>query len=142
MSPAPQQLLLRYSSLIVYLLILLALTLGPFAWALNRFTVWIYIVIFNQTRWTALTPELIGMALNVVLFIPIGFALSRRLGVASAIWLTLAASICIELVQLIPALGREPSLGDVVTNTLGGMIGAALALIGRPHPHRNPVSLN
>ncbi|MEI2820693.1 MAG: VanZ family protein [Marmoricola sp.] len=119
---------------LAYALFVGALALGPIGWLLNRFTVWIYVILLNYKRWQFLSPELIGVALNFLLFIPIGFMLSRRVGAVRAIWLALAASICIEIVQFIPALGREPSLGDIVTNTLGGMMGAAMALIRRADP--------
>ncbi|MCR2785008.1 MULTISPECIES: VanZ family protein [unclassified Microbacterium] len=64
---------------------------------------------------------------NIVMFIPLGFLftlLVRRhwLGVVVA----LAASVAAELAQLlIPS--REPSLRDVLANTVGAGLGAVLA---------------
>jgi len=63
---------------------------------------------------------------NIILFLPFGAALAAggvslpRCGLAAAL---LSASV--EFAQLwIP--GRDPSLGDVVSNTLGGGLGAVL----------------
>ncbi|MDL5352378.1 VanZ family protein [Microbacterium sp. zg-YB36] len=64
---------------------------------------------------------------NIVMFVPLGFLLTllvRRhwLGVVVALTVSVAA----ELAQLlIPS--REPSLRDVLANTLGAGLGAALA---------------
>ena len=61
--------------------------------------------------------------LNVFLFMPLGLALAYRgLDLLRAVPLGAALSIAIELAQLfIP--GRDSSLGDVVTNTLGTAAG-------------------
>ena len=63
---------------------------------------------------------------NIILFLPFGAALAaggvavRRCGLAAAL---LSASV--EFAQLwIP--GRDPSLGDVVSNTVGAVLGAVL----------------
>ncbi|WP_189013978.1 VanZ family protein [Paenarthrobacter histidinolovorans] len=63
---------------------------------------------------------------NVAMFIPFGALLAMALPTQT--WWKLAssgllASICIELGQLLFTTARVPSLGDVVTNTLGAMIG-------------------
>jgi len=63
---------------------------------------------------------------NVAMFIPFGVLLAMALptktwwGLASA---GLLASICIELGQLLFMTARVSSLGDVVTNTLGAVMG-------------------
>ncbi|MGH7607378.1 MAG: VanZ family protein, partial [Gemmatimonadales bacterium] len=68
------------------------------------------------------------LLLNVILFLPFGAALARagqRVGRSSAAAALL--SLIIEVAQLyIP--GRDTSLGDVAANTLGGTLGAILAL--------------
>ena len=64
--------------------------------------------------------------LNVGLFLPLGLALgwnSRRL--APAIVCGLLLSTAIELIQTIVP-GRDPSLSDIVFNTLGAGLGALL----------------
>lgn len=70
--------------------------------------------------------------LNVLLFVPLGAALAwAGLEMPRAVPIGFALTVCIELTQfLIP--GRDPSLGDVTTNTLGTALGV-LALRGLPH---------
>ena len=66
--------------------------------------------------------------LNVILFVPFGAGM-RLLGVrlhrVVAISFCLAAAI--ELLQMHIIPGRDSSLGDVITNTLGGALGVVLA---------------
>lgn len=71
-------------------------------------------------------------AANVAVFVPIGFLLA--LIVPRRLWLLAAAggtilSACIETAQWLFLPGRQPSLRDVVTNSLGALIGALLALL-------------
>jgi hypothetical protein len=69
----------------------------------------------------------VDVVLNVLLFIPLGFGLRlagwtrRRVAAAS-----LLLSFTIESLQYFVITGRDASLGDVVSNSTGGMIGAAL----------------
>ena len=73
--------------------------------------------------------ELIG---NVLIFVPLGMALRWRfplVGVIQATGITLAFSICIELMQALMGNGRWPETTDVIMNTAGGLIGAALMLL-------------
>ncbi len=63
---------------------------------------------------------------NVALFVPLGAAL--RLGgasVARVVALSLALSASVEVLQLVVP-GRDPTLSDVVANSLGGGLGAVL----------------
>jgi hypothetical protein len=66
--------------------------------------------------------------LNVVLFIPYGAGL-RASGMRwwHALALAAATSIVIELLQVDVIAGRDASLGDVITNTIGGGLGILLA---------------
>ena len=66
--------------------------------------------------------------LNVLLFLPIGYAASLRLdSLNRALLLAVAATVGIELLQFaIP--GRHPTLGDIVANSLGGAFGCGIAL--------------
>ncbi|HEU4563473.1 MAG TPA: VanZ family protein [Gemmatimonadaceae bacterium] len=78
--------------------------------------------------WCFTCGELGGLdfALNIALFIPLGFAL-RMAGVRPrrALLACAGATLAIELLQLgIP--GRVTSTGDLVSNTLGGALGVAL----------------
>ena len=70
--------------------------------------------------------ELIG---NVLIFIPFGMAMRWRfpsVGVIQAVGITLCFSIGIELLQALTGNGRWPETTDVIMNTTGGLIGAAL----------------
>jgi VanZ like family len=69
---------------------------------------------------------------NIILFLP--FAAGLRLAGVSwrrcVLWCA-ATSFTIELLQLVAIPGRDASLSDLLTNTTGGAIGAALA-VGLP----------
>src|SRR5450432_3811762 len=69
--------------------------------------------------------------LNVLLFIPFGFGMrlagmSRRRAFA----IGLVTTITVELLQLVIP-GRDTSLGDIITNSSGGLIGILCADIWR-----------
>jgi VanZ like family len=78
--------------------------------------------------------------LNIGLFVPLGLALgwnSRRL--APAIVCGLLLSTAIELIQTIVP-GRDPSLSDIIFNTLGAGLGALLGR--RPQAWLAPSTTN
>ncbi len=66
--------------------------------------------------------------LNVILFVPFGTGM-RLAGVrrTRVIAIAFCLTAAIELLQMHIIPGRDSSLGDVITNTLGGAIGVALA---------------
>ena len=66
--------------------------------------------------------------LNVILFVPFGAGM-RLAGVrrARVIAIAFCLTVAIELLQMHIIPGRDSSLGDVITNTLGGVIGVVLA---------------
>jgi len=66
--------------------------------------------------------------LNVILFVPFGAGL-RLAGVrrARVIAIAFCLTTAIELLQMHAIPGRDASLGDVITNTFGGVVGVALA---------------
>jgi len=66
--------------------------------------------------------------LNVILFVPFGMGL-RLAGVqrARVIAIAFCLTTAIELLQMHVIPGRDASLGDVITNTLGGVVGITLA---------------
>jgi len=78
--------------------------------------------------WCILCSGFLDFSANVVMFVPLGFALmlatERR-------WISfiacVATTLCIELLQVRVVAGRDASLGDLLANTLGGGIGVALA---------------
>jgi len=98
-------------------------------WAMHATgTSWIGVA----TSWTV-----IQMALNVLLFMPLGVIVRHlwKLGVARATLLGLGISLLIELTQLTgnwftaPCAYRVADVNDVWTNTLGAFLGAVLALL-------------
>jgi glycopeptide antibiotics resistance protein len=89
----------------------------------------------HRFGWASLDSITLEIIANVLVFIPVGivayvFAPRRFL------WLALlagpAASVSIELFQLLVLPNRVPSMADVAENVLGATIGVALcALVGR-----------
>ena len=66
--------------------------------------------------------------LNIVLFMPFGFFARLRLDAFGRTVATgLLFSLCIEAIQLVVP-GRETALSDLLANTIGAAVGAALAL--------------
>jgi hypothetical protein len=70
--------------------------------------------------------------LNVLLFVPLGVGLALCGFPASrAILIMGLLSISIETAQLFVIPGRDATLGDVMTNTLGGAVGFAISRFAR-----------
>jgi hypothetical protein len=66
----------------------------------------------------------VDSVLNVLLFIPLGFGLGlRRTALGRALLLVLCATTLVEGLQLTVITGRSATLGDLLTNTLGGSFG-------------------
>ncbi|MFH0351853.1 MAG: VanZ family protein, partial [Chromatiales bacterium] len=70
---------------------------------------------------------LVDVALNVILFVPLGIGLgllgvSRSRGIAAVVLTTFT----IEVLQLSVVIGRDASLSDLITNSIGGGIGYLL----------------
>jgi glycopeptide antibiotics resistance protein len=66
---------------------------------------------------------------NVLLFVPFGLMLRiryRTLSLAQVAAIAFTLSFVIETLQLLVAAGRVANVTDVVTNTIGAIIGAAL----------------
>ena len=70
--------------------------------------------------------------LNILLFVPLGFGL-RLAGVRRhTAWLMVAsATVTIELLQYSVIPGRDSDLSDILSNTLGGVIGICAADVRR-----------
>ena len=84
-----------------------------------------------QTDFLCLYPcgeqELRDSVLNIVLFMPLGFALAQWLPGWAALLLCVAATCGIEYTQWGWLAGRDASLRDLLTNSLGGGAGIWLA---------------
>lgn len=75
---------------------------------------------------------------NVILFMPLGAAIAWATRGSRWAWRAgLALSLLIELTQRF-VIGRDPSIGDVVTNTIGAALGALLFLYLRTEARREP----
>jgi hypothetical protein len=70
----------------------------------------------------------VDIILNIVLFVPlgVGLALTGVIGTRAAIAMC-ALSALIEITQFFLIPGRDSTIGDVVTNTFGGILGFAIA---------------
>jgi len=88
--------------------------------------------IAHRIGWTSLDSVALEIIANVLVFIPFGIIaylfLPRRIW-----WLALlagpAASVSIELIQLIALPNRVPSTADVAENVLGATIGVVLCVL-------------
>lgn len=65
--------------------------------------------------------------LNVVMFVPLGLALRLWLPRGVTALLCVLATLGIETTQWLFLVGRDASLRDLLTNTLGGLLGILLA---------------
>lgn len=79
----------------------------------------------------------VDVVLNLALFVPLGIALSRLgLPALQCLVVAFATSLAIELSQATLVAGRDPSLSDLLTNTIGGwtgaLVGTSLARLWRP----------
>jgi len=82
----------------------------------------------------------LDVAANIVLFIPLGFALVLAIGRRGrAVAACIITTLLIELLQYRLVRGRDAALSDVLSNSLGGWLGAELALRWRMllHPRRS-----
>lgn len=77
--------------------------------------------------WTCLFPcgdyGLRDALLNTALFLPLGIGLGRLLPPRRALLLVALATVTVEFIQYRWLIGRDPSLRDILTNTLGGGLG-------------------
>lgn len=122
----------------MYALAVGALLLSSWGTELHGLTVRLY-VFFRSTVPLApdwVRPEDYGLLLNVLLFVPLGAGLALLTGWS---WwrVTLVcalASTAFEAIQLL--LPREPDVLDVLTNTLGAMVGAVAVIAFERHRAR------
>jgi len=75
---------------------------------------------------------LLDSILNILLFLPLGIGLGLLRGTRAAVAIGFLYSVAIELTQLFLIAGRDASLRDVITNTLGSGLGASLVTLWRP----------
>lgn len=89
----------------------------------------------STSIWCLVCGELgmVDVTLNIILFVPLGLGLGL-LGVSwfRGLLLVGLTTLIIEVLQLGVVAGRDASLSDLVTNTVGGLLGLGLALLWRP----------
>ncbi|MDO5663246.1 MAG: VanZ family protein [Brachybacterium sp.] len=120
--------ILAVALLLLYVPAAALLVLGPDGWTVNRLNVAVWITVlgpFDLHRFVS--PELFAGAMNVLLFVPAtAAAVVLR---PSWWWILVGAGLggMIEMYQLM--LGsRQASVLDVLANTAGAALGAALGM--------------
>ena len=71
-------------------------------------------------------PDSVDIALNILLFMPLGISLSREIRLSRALAVIVATTVVIEVLQYFVIVGRFGVLRDVVANTAGGVLGLAI----------------
>lgn len=111
---------------LIYACLLGLLVLWPNGWAINRGFVGIYVFFLRLGVSPSVKPEDYATLLNVIGLIPLIWicVLFTRGG---ARWWALGvflSSCCVESFQRFVLHSRDGTIADVVTNTLGGSLGA------------------
>lgn len=83
------------------------------------------------TEWSVPTFGAVELMANVVLFVPpvLLFGLAGRRPLLSLLAATLTSALIESLQAVLPVLGRSCSTNDWLSNTLGSVLGAALAAL-------------
>jgi glycopeptide antibiotics resistance protein len=119
--------------LIAYLGVVLWFTLRPLPTPDSQPVIVPFVDTWRQMRDLGDKVALEEATRNVLLFIPFGYLLPasvRRLrGFKSAMGVGAGVSAIIELAQWLVVPGRSPSIDDVMYNTIGSAIGAALFIL-------------
>ena len=119
---------------VVLTLLTVVVLLWPDGWVVNRGVVRVYVFFLERGMPQRVTPEDYAVLLNVAVFVPLGWigVAMLRWPPAGVAWSLTAASAAVELVQALPAFGRDPSLLDVASNALGAVLGVvAASVVGR-----------
>lgn len=84
----------------------------------------------SYSLWCLLCGDFGGVdaTLNILLFVPFGLGLGLAgMRTRRALLVVVTTTVVVEGLQLMVLRGRDPSLSDVLTNTLGGALGLLLA---------------
>ena len=116
---------------IAYLVLVGWITLSPQSGIEEQSIVWLFVEFFEQfpaTEW--MTFSAVEFLANIALFVPFGLFFVLLLGRRQwwlAIVLSVATTVGIEFTQQFIG-GRVSDVRDIVANSVGGAIGAILAL--------------
>ena len=86
--------------------------------------------VVTNAAWCLICPLLSvrDIVLNVALFVPLGWCLARlRISMSRVVMVGAALSLAIEILQWLVIPGRDASLLDIITNTMGAAIGGWMA---------------
>ncbi len=90
----------------------------------------------SMLRWGSRNQQFSNLVLNVVLFVPFGFAVALKarhtLPVLGAVTAGVMLSVAVEAVQLMLPLGRSLDVDDILLNGLGALLGAIVAKLLTP----------
>lgn len=117
---------------VAYLVLVGWLTLSPQSGIEEQSIVWLFIDFFQRfpgTGW--MTFSTVEFLANIALFVPFGLFLVLLFGRRQwwlAVLLSVVTTVGIEFTQQYIS-GRVTDLRDIVANSLGGLIGALLALV-------------
>lgn len=134
---AKSQFILK-SLLYLYISILLFLTLMPILTSLPNISFKNYsgmhLIPFDDVI-NSKGPAELQIFLNVIMLIPFGFLLPmvKKHNLLSTTLITCLLSLSIEIIQPLLNTYRISDVTDVITNTIGGVIGYLLYLIFKPY---------
>ena len=117
---------------IAYLFLVGWITLSPQSGIEEQSIVWVFVDFFERfpaTDW--LTFSTVEFLANIALFVPFGLFFVLLLGRRQwwlAILLSIATTVGIEFTQQFIG-GRVSDMRDIVANSVGGAVGAILALV-------------
>lgn len=116
---------------VIYTSTVLWVTLRPLPWATEGSEE--SLGILEPAAWTNVAAwtqgRLLEVALNVLMFVPIGVAAGLLLRGIGSLLVPVALTVGIELAQI--PLDRISHPRDLVANTLGGVVGVAVAVLVR-----------
>ncbi|MEM7032314.1 MAG: VanZ family protein [Chloroflexota bacterium] len=133
--PPAQSLIRPYTFILCSALaVILFLTLAPFNFVFSTQITLTQLI--NRFDLALPTNEGADILVNVVIFAPLGFVLThflqhawnKRVSLLGAIILCFLISLTIELLQIF--LPRTPAIRDLLTNSLGGIVGYSVYYLG------------
>ncbi len=90
----------------------------------------------SMLRWGSAGEQFSNLVLNVLLFVPFGFAVALKarwtLPVLGATVAGVMLSVAVEAVQLMLPLGRALDVDDILLNGIGAFLGALVAKAALP----------